>query len=989
MKHSFFPFLAAVVLGAFQPSHAAPPQPATPPPPAANYQPVGKPEYIGLTGITSSAPVEVEGQPRNTKGHPCTLWDKEDIARMKELLKTNKELQVHLGQLKEEYDKVITQPLNVPEPRKGPDGTPLYPGDYMKPLPEFPTAEGRQAFKHLMIRDCETVSALGTLYALTGDAKYAEYARKLLVEWAKNYPLYGKHPGFTMRSGIGLLTQLLDEGQLLTKLATGYDLVYNLPTWTDEERKQVHDGFFQIFVNAILYPAAPELNPNNSYGTQENNRGALTSTGVLAAGYATDDAEWVNATLYGIKSANAKADKERYTTYPLPKDWIGGTKDQVYGGLIATHFGKCIGDDGMWIEGSPGYTLYASCGLVFTAEMLWHHGVDMYRARNGVLKRFFDYPMTIAYPDLSLPALNDSNRNYINGGGNNSIIYEYAFRRYKDPRFLKMIFSEKEKDYLAYIAKLAPGQLPPPALPAGKPAAPAAASSPATPSPEKQVANKVAKGDGAAKADKEGGEETPPGESAQPAQTEGKIPLSTKSLKIGPIGSCPVSPLWDLDPNTPMAQIEAVNANYTSAGFGINRVVAPGGVNSVIFSTGVAASHGHPDKLQIDLWGVNRVILPSPGVVFPYTTPANQKLNNEWFHTTLSHNTLTVDGTSQNYNRRSKIMPQAEQTVYGPASTMGLQRGWSNTVYPNGVTLDRGIFITGNYLADLFAAFSSSPHLYDLAWHISGTLATDLKLAPATLSEAAQLGYCQLKNVRSSVSDKPCSLTFSENNVPVRLYCAAPVQPGSQTELIYGDGGLIRDRTSKAVRNALPPIPTILERRKAATSTIYGNVLDLSGGKDPYIKGVTQEGDSEAGYALLNIQTLEGSDFCFVSYMPKNREVGGISTDASQALVRMKGARAVALYLGGGTSLVAPGGENIQRNPAGLAYVETTAKGIIVGNPSPADGTVTFKLAAINGMNAWTLDENEKCGPALKPTSAGGSIVLQMKANSRVLFSAP
>ncbi len=60
------------------------------------------------------------------------------------------------------------------------------------------------------------------------------------------------------------------------------------------------------------------------------------------------------------------------------------------------------------------------------------------------------------------------------------------------------------------------------------------------------------------------------------------------------------------------------------------------------------------------------------------------------------------------------LNPRAEQIVYGPAETIGIQRGWSNTVYA-GVVMDRALFLTPNYLADLFGAFSDAPHQYDLA----------------------------------------------------------------------------------------------------------------------------------------------------------------------------------------------------------------------------------------------------------------------------------
>ena len=60
------------------------------------------------------------GEPRMTKGHPCTLWDNEDIAHYKEMLKTSKELQAQFDGLKNAMDIRITQPVGVPPPEKTP-----------------------------------------------------------------------------------------------------------------------------------------------------------------------------------------------------------------------------------------------------------------------------------------------------------------------------------------------------------------------------------------------------------------------------------------------------------------------------------------------------------------------------------------------------------------------------------------------------------------------------------------------------------------------------------------------------------------------------------------------------------------------------------------------------------------------------------------------------------------------------------------------------
>ena len=86
----------------------------------AQYDVKASPANLMPTGASAAeGKVEVVGQPRMTQGHPCTLWDAEDIAHYKEMLKTSQELQAQLAGLKTSMDIRMTQPLGIPQPEKG------------------------------------------------------------------------------------------------------------------------------------------------------------------------------------------------------------------------------------------------------------------------------------------------------------------------------------------------------------------------------------------------------------------------------------------------------------------------------------------------------------------------------------------------------------------------------------------------------------------------------------------------------------------------------------------------------------------------------------------------------------------------------------------------------------------------------------------------------------------------------------------------------
>ncbi len=682
------------------------------------------PANIAPTSSTPSKdPVKTFGEPRMAQGHPSTLWDQQDIAHYKELLKTNKVMQEEFAKLQTKMDARIIQPLNIAEPQKDADGNWIFPGD----LEPFKSNKALRLYR-TNENNVSDIASLGTLYALTGDAKYGDFAKKMLLAFAHGYPYWG-HPLFkdapwtekAYRSAFdGRLTgQFLEDGFWLIEAAFGYDLIYNLPGWTDDERKAVRDDLFAGVTNEFV---ADVIGPE-SYLDQSHNRSVICNAGVLMAGYATEDQRMIDLGLYGK----------------------GGTKEKPHGGVFGIHFSqKCISPDGMWNEGAMGYQNMASVALVDDAETLWHHGVDMYKYDNGILKQLFNAEIMFTYPDLTFPSTHDSGRSSIipeetwNDDGPRA--YEYAYLHYRDPRFL--------------------------------------------------------------------------------------APVTRKHLSLQmSVHYGPPSVLFDadLDAKAPITNSEGVN--FTDVGYGILRLDAPKSPISLLMQYGLSRSHGHPDKLSIDLYALGDVIIPDPGVIFPYGADLDVK----WYWTTPGHATLTVDESPQIYaGNRYKFSkqlpdPDAKQLVFGPASTMGIERGSSDTTYP-GVMQDRALFVTPNYVADLFGAFSMESHKYDLTWHLRGKLSTDLPLEAYSFPEPVPAGYNALAlsdNVRHATVKDAWQVSVVHKDQPVKLLAAA----GDSTEVVIGDGYYHYSGDDKNVRDE--KVPAIFERRQGS-NTLFGNVVDIS-----------------------------------------------------------------------------------------------------------------------------------------------------------------
>lgn len=222
------------------------------------------------------------------------------------MLKTSKDLQAQFAALRKSLDRRITEPTGVPQPLKGPDGKYRHISDTEKL-----DGKGYGAIHNQLGLD---VANLGTLYALSGEARYAEYAKKILLDYADAFPNYvvGARPGFS-HAPSSVFDQTLGDATWLIPVAKGYDLIHDYPNLSPQERRHIEDD---------LLKADARLLTNHTMLESPTNWSAIAVCAVLTTGYATDDAELVRLATNG--------------TRPV-------VKDKVTGGYFF-HFGeKTIG----------------------------------------------------------------------------------------------------------------------------------------------------------------------------------------------------------------------------------------------------------------------------------------------------------------------------------------------------------------------------------------------------------------------------------------------------------------------------------------------------------------------------------------------------------------------------------------------------------------------------------------------------------------------
>lgn len=211
-----------------------------------------------------------------------------------------------------------------------------------------------------------------------------------------------------------------DAGMFLTKACSGYDLIYNVPTISAEDRTHIEKD--------LIRPLAEHLKKAKYMYTGHGRWGMVCLYGIFISGVTLNDQEMVDPTLYGL----------------------GGTKEKPTGGFMDCFKPACMRGDRLWgADQKPEDQIASLAIMASVAEVMWHRGADLYSYQEMALKKPFD---------AGIPLILSTEANVAEYtkllGTPSSNAYEYAFRRYQDARYLPLI--KKLKPTLV----LAVGELP-------------------------------------------------------------------------------------------------------------------------------------------------------------------------------------------------------------------------------------------------------------------------------------------------------------------------------------------------------------------------------------------------------------------------------------------------------------------------------------------------------------------------------------------------
>lgn len=227
------------------------------------------------------------------------------------------------------------------------------------------------------------------LYLVTGEARYAEHIRDMLLDYSNMYPGYMVHNAFRKPSEAHsgkMFGQSLDESVWLSYAARAY--VAARETMTGAERQKIERDLFREGADLLLRRR--------------------------------DGGNWQVWHNCGLTALAIALRDDRLIGVALDDPQCG------YRTLLAKH----VYPDGWWNEGSPIYHFYPLGAIVMTADAVRCRGIDLYDRQ---LYNMFASPVRGVYPDLTFPAHNDGwyGESLIAQAG----LFEVAYARFRDPIF--------------------------------------------------------------------------------------------------------------------------------------------------------------------------------------------------------------------------------------------------------------------------------------------------------------------------------------------------------------------------------------------------------------------------------------------------------------------------------------------------------------------------------------------------------------------------
>lgn len=221
-------------------------------------------------------------------------------------------------------------------------------------------------------RNYLTIQGAGALYRITGDRRYADHVRDLLLEYAKLYPGLGDHPARANQTAGRLFWQSLNDSVFLVHAIQGYDAARE--AMTPQERATIETGAIRPMATFLSEGSARTFNRIHNHGT-------WAAAAVGMAGYVLGDKDLVEKALLGLDKS--------------------GT-----GGFLA-QLDQLFSPDGYYAEG-PYYQRYALQPFVVFADAIERNEPQrgIFKHRDGIVPKAIRTAVQLTHRGYFIPINN-------------------------------------------------------------------------------------------------------------------------------------------------------------------------------------------------------------------------------------------------------------------------------------------------------------------------------------------------------------------------------------------------------------------------------------------------------------------------------------------------------------------------------------------------------------------------------------------------------
>lgn len=235
----------------------------------------------------------------------------------------------------------------------------------------------------------------GNIYQISGEEKYAEFVKKVLMEYAEMYPTLTLHPAEKSYARGKFFWQCLNDANWMVFTSQAYDCIYNY--LTKKERTHLEQNLFLPYANFLS-----EENPRFFNRIHNHSTWANAAVGMMALAMENDSL--LQKALYGIKNDGINLDEIENKSGYIVKEGMRQA------GFLA-QLDYSFSPNGYFSEG-PYYQRYAIFPFLVFSYALHNSkpGLDIFNYRDGILKKATNTLLQLTNPQGEFFPINDAQK---------------------------------------------------------------------------------------------------------------------------------------------------------------------------------------------------------------------------------------------------------------------------------------------------------------------------------------------------------------------------------------------------------------------------------------------------------------------------------------------------------------------------------------------------------------------------------------------------